>query len=604
MDGMYGHRPCKKRRSMVWQFIHEVYDTSEDKAIDMFFCCINCLDIIYNPATDGNTNVFRRHRCNSGKTNAKILITNRDRADLKMSAAKFVSKDLRPCHALDCEGLKDLCNASMKFGQKFPKANFDDLKNALPCANTVKNAINDVATDARKFIREILIKSKETGGFAVTTDIWTDKFKQRTYISIVVLVNTVQSDRIQYYRLNACNNEITEMIKSKTVIVKHILTVFQEFGVTEDEVRKFATFVTDRGSNIKYGLIDAGFERLNCFAHLINNLVEYMLSSEEVKQLIDKVLALVAYLKRSGLNARLKKSVKKHSPTRWNTVQITVDDVDGSYNDIVDVLVEKQRNNPKKNVVHLITDINKVHLSMVNQFLKPFKTFTDQLEGDTYATLHYVWPIFLKLHELLKYDPANDEPDFQIIETMKAKGREYLRTRHEEFVPKYRHRLATVLHPYMKKLPNIEYNERSAIYAMIEKNIDELDLEEGVSSADMLVNQPQSTQSNHRSLSLMGDFMQFEENNNGIVISNEFKSYVDEPVAPFPLFDLNKWWFDKKEKFPTLFKIFVRNSAVPATSASSERSFSTTGQIITARRASILPSNVNNMILARNMFQN
>lgn len=603
MDGTYGHRPCKKRRSHVWKFIHEVYETTDDKTIEMFFCCINCLDIIYNPSTDGNTNVFRRHRCDSGKTNTKILITNRDRVDLKMAAAKFVAKDLRPYYAIGLEGVQDLCCASMYFGQRYPKAKFDDLKEALPCANTVKNAVQDVASDARKTIREILNKSKGTGGFAVTTDTWTDNFKHKTYISVVVHVNTIHFNGIQYHRLNACTNEITEIVKTKAVILKHLLAVFHELGLSEDDVRKFATFVTDRGANIKYGLISAGLERLNCYAHLINNLVQCMLNYPEIKRIIEKVSALITYMKYSGLNGRLKKSLKKHTPTRWNSAQISFDGVVENYDDILDLLLEKQRTDPKKNVLHLITDLNRAHLTRLNEFLKPFKMFTDQLEGDKYETLHYVWPIFLNLHNLLKEDPALfDEPDFTLIETMCTLGRDYLYTRHEEFVPKYRHRLAVVLHPYMKKLPNIEQGERSAIYALIEENIDKL--KEGDEIADMHVNQPQINQSNHRSLSLMGDFVQFEENNNQTAISTEFKSYIEEPVAQNDSFVLKNWWFEHKEKYPTLFQMFVRNSSVPATSASSERSFSTCGMIITSRRANILPSNVNDLIVARNVFQN
>lgn len=165
MNTMYGHRPLKKRRSQVWQFIHEVYYTDEDKAVEKFFCCIECLTIIYNPSKDGNTNVFRRHNCKSEKAKARITLTNRDKAELRMSAAKFVSKDLRPCHAIECEGLQDLCYAAIKFGQNFPKATLDTLKDALPCQNTVMNTVKEVASDARRIIREILNKSKEFGGF-------------------------------------------------------------------------------------------------------------------------------------------------------------------------------------------------------------------------------------------------------------------------------------------------------------------------------------------------------------------------------------------------------------------------------------------------------
>lgn len=127
-------------------------------------------------------------------------------------------------------------------------------------------------------------------------------------------------------------------------------------------------------------------------------------------------------------------------------------------------------------------------------------------------------------------------------------------------------------------------------------------LVEGVSTGEMQMNQTQVNIPNHRSLAFMGDFLEFESNNNDIVISNELKGYIEEPVVQHAAFNLKKWWFEHKDQFPTLFKFFVKNSSVPATSASSERSFSTSGMIITSRRAKILPSNVNDMILARNVF--
>lgn len=67
MTSKYGHRPPgQKRRSVVWQYVHEVFkfNESEDKTIENFFYCINCNNVLYKPSTDGNANVFRRHRCN------------------------------------------------------------------------------------------------------------------------------------------------------------------------------------------------------------------------------------------------------------------------------------------------------------------------------------------------------------------------------------------------------------------------------------------------------------------------------------------------------------------------------------------------------------
>lgn len=87
----------KKRRSSskAWDQFNEIFDG--DIKVDQFFVCIECEDIIYNPSTDGNTNVFRRHVCMQKNDNNEkiILIKKSDVQTLKVAAAKFVCKDLR-----------------------------------------------------------------------------------------------------------------------------------------------------------------------------------------------------------------------------------------------------------------------------------------------------------------------------------------------------------------------------------------------------------------------------------------------------------------------------------------------------------------------------
>lgn len=78
----------------------------------------------------------------------------------------------------------------------------------------------------------------------------------------------------------------------------------------------------------------------------------------------------------------------------------------------------------------------------------------------------------------------------------------------------------------------------------------------------------------------------------------EVMKYIKEPVHTFT--DVNKWWCEHAKVFPNLFRLFVKLSCVPATSASSERTFSTAGNVITDKRSLLLPENVNNIILVRN----
>lgn len=169
--------------------------------IRYFFVCVTCKDVIHNPSLDVNTTLFHRHiRFDNKDKTRKILVQKEDREQLKLAAAKFVCKDLRPYYAIECDSLIDLCNAIMAFGQKYTKASRNDLIEALPSRNTVKLAINGIANERRKQIADILNKTKEFGGFAATTDNWTDNYKHLPYICVTPHVNIESGNELRSYR--------------------------------------------------------------------------------------------------------------------------------------------------------------------------------------------------------------------------------------------------------------------------------------------------------------------------------------------------------------------------------------------------------------------
>lgn len=71
----------------------------------------------------------------------------------------------------------------------------------------------------------------------------------------------------------------------------------------------------------------------------------------------------------------------------------------------------------------------------------------------------------------------------------------------------------------------------------------------------------------------------------------------------FESFDSKQWWEQHQLIFPRLFRIFLRTYATPASSASSERAFSTTGRTLDARRISLKPSTVNQLMLNREFYR-
>lgn len=167
------------------------------------------------------------------------------------------------------------------------------------------------------------------------------------------------------------------------MLVDHILEVFEEYGVPKEQVKERVYFVSDRGPNIKYGLLRNGFKRITCYAHMIHNLVSAMLDQPQVKEIIKNCSKLAAYVKNGGLNAKLKTSLKIYVSTRWNSVHMMISAILSNYNDIYDLLVEKQRamnecnqfrsNRQVENILEYLTILDIDELKRIEIFLNPFK---------------------------------------------------------------------------------------------------------------------------------------------------------------------------------------------------------------------------------------
>lgn len=91
---------------------------------------------------------------------------------------------------------------------------------------------------------------------------------------------------------------------------------------------------------------------------------------------------------------------------------------------------------------------------------------------------------------------------------------------------------------------------------------------------------------------------QQEVSNNDI--DTQWQRYLSEPQLRFDL-DLFEWWNIRKDKFPAVSYLARKYLSIPASSASSERCFSTAGNIITSKRSSLLPENVDMLVF---LYQN
>ena len=67
--------------------------------------------------------------------------------------------------------------------------------------------------------------------------------------------------------------------------------------------------------------------------------------------------------------------------------------------------------------------------------------------------------------------------------------------------------------------------------------------------------------------------------------------------------DLLQWWSDHKNEYPALAVLCAYYLSIPASSASSEREFSTAGQTINERRTNLKPETVESILVLHSTLQ-
>lgn len=387
--------------------------------------------------------------------------------------------------------------------------------------------------------------------------------------------------------------------------------------MSRSDVLDYVIILSDRGPNIRYGLIKAGFIRLTCYAHIIHNLVTAMLQQSRVGNIIKLSSKLSAYMRNSGLNSKLRTSLKNYTCTRWNSVYIMIKEIIKNYQAVYDLLCKKQtsinearlRQNmqPETTLLDLITDLSKTDLITLCEFLEPFKVMTDNLEGDKYMTLHFVWPIYLKLFMALAetdndiISEVDNSPQLFVTE-MKTIGRAYMAKNNKDFAPTFYHKVAVILHPPMKKLHIISTAERKQLYDEVNNYIQSKSTPiNDIVENTIIVQNLSENSSKLNGQNLLDSFIHLDSFDDVAIVDTELERYLKHPIST-NITNISDWWIANQSKYPNLFKLYLKVSCVPATTASSERDFSTAGYIVNDKRSTILPNNVNDLIVARNSF--
>lgn len=548
-----GKRSTNKRKrqgpaltSSAWQKFYVLTLKETGKPVNNWVQCIQCSKFLkYNGRTTSNLN---NHTC-SEKNKKQITInsfanfastthqgsikfTEFDKQVIRDGAEKFIVKDLRPFFALEGDGLRSFLRAAIQIGKRYPCITENDIDRLIPSRRTMKRHVDEKSGYCIDLIKMDLKKAIDTvGGFGCTTDLYTDRYSHKSFLAITVKLNIFENDCISQKEYVIHLDEIVCETKKAENIRKEIILIFSKFDISEEQLNEKTTWITDRGGNIRNALSSS--ERYNCFAHLINNIVERMcMKVSVVKTMVSDASALVRYLKKSGLssNEKFNHALQSYIETRWNTVYYLLTSILDNYNTILQILMDRESRSEKKDLVIKLTCLSKFEMENVSKFLHIFTKMCISIQGEKYETLHLVWPYVKKIETHLK--ASDNDSDF--VNRMKETGRTYLMKEKntKDFQPQMGHKIAVFLHPVMKGLNCASSEEKINIIEHVKGLINQIsqsNISESNNNVDEIVHQSVSENED-----IFGDFMCNNTNANGgmSILDNmeELQNYISFQV--------------------------------------------------------------------------
>lgn len=566
----------KRFKSPIWGICDEIYDESNQKITNAIFC-VKCKMVFKYDTRSNGTSQILNHGCLKNDNQTKITgfastknvtISSSDKKNVKDAAVKFCTKDLRPFESLNGDGFFDVVRTCIQIGAKYGILEDEDIKSLLPSPATASRCVNEYGSEVKRALYRKVCNLAENG-MSFTTDLWTDNYRRISYLVITAHMVDRKINSAEY----CLRDQILCLIP---------LSVYEKktgeylSGVIDDILERIGLlphiskiiFVTDRGANIRNAFRMLNIKRLNCYDHLLNNVVGKVCQLELVDYILAPVRKLVKFIKIGGHNSKFARGLKSYCPTRWNTNHDMSVSVEENFEQLEIVLTDL-------NQLNRLDVINRMYLKEVIAFLKLFKIISIELEKSNSPSLYLVWPSNVRI---MKFVSQSLQTDSTLMKKMKKTARAYLKN---NFVLDKLHRIATILHPQLKSVKFAEEDEK------IETIRDLKAMMSTISTDAIDTSHTRRRKSND---SVVSDF--FDD----ACDIDEVEMYVAQKIAPADI-NILKWWDDHKETYPKLNKIAMFIHSIPATSAPSERKFSLAGNVLNCLRSSLNPSKVEDLLL-------
>ena len=358
---------------------------------------------------------------------------------------------------------------------------------------------------------------------------------------------------------------------------------------------------TDNARNIISALDSLEWPHLGCFAHTIQLSVQKAMEVPEVAKALGRARRLVGHFHHSVKSTNILRQKQKdlHYPesslsqdvaTRWNSAYFMVESILKQQQPLCATLLEIRKTDLMPN------DSEITCMEIFLEVMKPFVEITQSVGGEKWVTLSLVRPL---LHKLVEKHLVEDSSDSRLKKNVKSVILRDLKTRYQNTLASQLLNNACFMDPRFKSLSFFSEREKDQVVSCIREEAEALEETETESPETEPPEKRQKKESTLMSL-LEGIIEPSVEENKKEKVKKELDKYfcIDGCTDGKPLV----WWKNYEGQFPLLAKLAKRYLCIPATSVPSERAFSAAGNVVNAKRACLLPENVNMLVfLSQNL---
>lgn len=366
---------------------------------------------------------------------------------------EFCCTDLRPFDIVSGKGFTKMAKGLINIGARYGSV---DANGVLPHRQTVCDRANKQAMVEKEALAgELNSVLRSNGGVAITTDMWTNDFNHRSY-TVLTCHYITQGWKLEGWVL--CTVEFDSTLpKTAFNVHEQIEEQLTSYGISLDQV----ILVSDQGSNIKAAL--KNYNWIPCAAHVLNTILKHTFSGpdiEDVTVMIHACKGLVKYLKKASATTALPHGLVQDCKTRWNSKVEMLKSVSKQYKEIIELLDERGQSERMEGIFQNT-------LASVIDFLEPFKTASQELQGEKYPTLHLVMLWFHKLSTHCQ--PVFGDPEYMVHIRRRA-----LRLLHEKLILTETHKIALFLCPRYKSLKMMTETDRASLHNVIRDTIQQM----------------------------------------------------------------------------------------------------------------------------------